>query len=257
MSRTAADFTATVRRRDPVIGYWLTLDSPMLAERLAGIGYDYVVLDAQHGELDGRAQQAALTAIDAAAGSVSLVRVEANLPTPIGRALDLGAAGVIVPLVDDAADAAAAVRAARYPPVGARSYGPLRSDLRIGPTPALADEAVLVLAMIETAAGLTNVEQIAATPGLDGVYVGPSDLSLGLGAVTPGHPAVTEEFEAALTRIRLACDRAGIAAGIHTPSGEVAAQRLAEGFAVVTVAHDVAHLVAAAASQLDVARGRS
>ena len=138
-------------------------------------------------------------------GSAGLVRVEANHATPIGRALDLGAAGVIVPLVNSADDAAAAVAAARYPPRGIRSYGPLRSDLRIGPTPAEVDDTVLVLAMIETADGLTNLEEIAATPGLDGVYVGPSDLSIGLGAAYPGDPAIADSF----TR-RLGADPGGV-----------------------------------------------
>lgn len=253
---TAAEFAARARRRDPVVGYWITLDSPVLTERLAGVGYDYVVLDAQHGELDGRAQLAGLLALDAAGGAAGLIRVEANDATPIGRALDLGAAGVIVPLINSATDAAAAVSAARYPPRGIRSYGPLRSDPRVGPTPAEVNATVLVLAMIETAGGLANVEAIAATPGLDGVYIGPSDLSLGLGAAFPGDPAVAEEFEAALTRIRAACEASGIIAGIHTPGGEVAARRLAEGFTLATVAHDVGHLVSAARDHLAVARRR-
>lgn len=254
---TAAEFTARARRREQVVGYWVTLDSPVLAERLAGIGYDYLVLDAQHGEFDGRGQLAGLLAVDAAAGAsgtAGLVRVEANHATPIGRALDVGASGVIVPLINTAEDAAAAVAAARYPPRGIRSYGPLRSDLRIGPAPAEVDATVLVLAMIETADGLANVEAIAATPGLDGVYVGPSDLSLGLGAAVPGDAAVADAFDAALARIRAACEQRGIIAGIHTPSGQAAAERLAEGFTLATVAHDVGHLVDTARQHLRVAR---
>jgi 4-hydroxy-2-oxoheptanedioate aldolase len=254
---TAAEFTARARRRESVVGYWMTLDSPVLAERLAGIGYDYVVLDAQHGELDGRGQLAGLLAVDAAAGAAGLVRVEANHPTPIGRALDLGAAGVIVPLINSAADAATAVAASRYPPLGGRSYGPLRSDLRVGPAPAEANATVLVLAMIETAAGLADAEAIAATPGLDGIYVGPADLSIGIGAAFPGDPAVAEAYEAALARIRAACAANGIIAGIHTPSGEVAAARLADGFTLATVAHDVSHLVEVARHHLVVARRRA
>ncbi|GAA3708653.1 aldolase/citrate lyase family protein [Microlunatus aurantiacus] len=251
---TAAAFADRARNHQPVVGYWMTLASPLLTERLAGVGYDYVVLDAQHGELDGRAQTAALIAVDAAAGASGLVRVEANHATPIGRALDAGAAGVIVPLVNSAEDAAAAVAASRYPPAGIRSFGPLRSDLRIGPAPTEANATVLVLAMIETSAGLHAVEEIAATPGLDGIYIGPSDLALGVGAAYPGDPAADDALAAALVLIREACEAAGIIAGIHTPSGEVAAQRLAEGFTLVTVAHDVGHLVSAAATHLETAR---
>lgn len=254
---TAAEFATRARRREPVTGYWITLDSPLLTERLAGLGYDYVVLDAQHGELDGRAQSVGLLAVDAAAGAAGLVRVEANHPTPIGRALDSGAAGVIVPLINSADEAAAAVAASRYPPLGIRSYGPLRSDLRIGPTPAEANETVLVLAMIETAAGYAAVEEIAAVPGLDGIYVGPADLSLGLGAAYPGDPAVRDVFDAALVRIREACAANGIIAGIHTPSGEAAAARLTEGFTLATVAHDLGHLLATARRHLADSRGTS
>jgi 4-hydroxy-2-oxoheptanedioate aldolase len=114
--------------------------------------------------------------------------------------------------------------------------------------------AVLVLAMIETPAGLEQVAEIAATPGLDGLYVGPNDLRLAVGGVTPEDPAVQDRLDAALVAVREACHAAGIAAGIFTPSGEVAAQRLAEGFTFVTVASDLTHLEQAAREHLAVAR---
>lgn len=257
---TAAEFAGRVRSRQRVLGYWVVLDAPAATERLASAGYDYLVLDAQHGLLDDRAVLAGLIAVDAAAsvpgasGSVGLVRVEANDPTPIGRALDAGAAGVIVPLVSSAAEARAAVRAARYPPEGVRSYGPMRSGLRIGPAPAASNAAVLVLAMIETAGGLAEVAQIAATPGLDGLFIGPSDLRLALGAATPDDPAHDGPLDAALTAVRGACDAAGIAAGIFTTSGEVAAQRLSEGFTFVAVSGDLAHVEQVARDHLAAAR---
>ena len=253
---SAADFAARVRRRETVIGYWVGLDSPASTERLARLGYDYVALDAQHGLFGYSGMLNALTAIDAAGGAVGLVRTAANDATAIGRALDAGAAGVIVPLVSSAADAAAAVRASRYPPTGVRSYGPMRSLLRIGPTPAQADRSVAVLAMIETAAGLADVEAIAATPGLDGLYVGPSDLTIALGGTGPADPAVADAFEAALARVRRACADNGIAAGLHTRSGAEAAARAAEGFTLLSVAGDITHLEDAARSHLDAARGR-
>ena len=152
----AAEFAAKVRRRETVVGYWIQLDSPASTERVARLGYDYVSLDAQHGLFGYSGMLAALTAIDAAGRAVGLVRVAANDATAIGRALDAGAAGVIAPLVNTAEDAAAAVAAGRYPPTGIRSYGPARSSMRIGPAPAEADSAVVVLAMIETAAGLAE-----------------------------------------------------------------------------------------------------
>jgi 4-hydroxy-2-oxoheptanedioate aldolase len=193
-------------------------------------------------------------AIEAGGSAVGLVRVEANNATPIGRALDAGAAGVIVPLVDTADDAARAVSAAKYPPLGIRSYGPMRSGLRVGPVPAVANDSTLVFAMIETPDGLANVESIAATPGLDGLYIGPSDLALAIGAAFPGDPAVQTEFDAALVRVREAAEAAGIIAAIHTANGDIAAQRLAEGFTVVTIASDLTHLEAIASTHLATAR---
>jgi 4-hydroxy-2-oxoheptanedioate aldolase len=253
---TAADFAARIRAHEPAVGYWAVLDSPMSTERVARLGYDYVCLDAQHGLLDYSGILSGLMAIDAGGRSAGLVRVEASELRLIGRALDGGAAGVIVPLVDTAQQAAAAVAATRYPPAGRRSYGPARSALRIGPRPADANATVLVFAMIETAEGLANVEAICATPGLDGVYVGPSDLCLAVGGAFPGDPAVAGQFERALEAVRQAAKAAGLAAGIHTSDGETAARRLAEGYTFASVASDLTHLEQAAAAHLRSARSR-
>ncbi|KDN77188.1 hypothetical protein DF19_13425 [Streptomyces olindensis] len=252
---TPAAFAAALRAREQLVGYWSVLDSPVSTERIARLGYDYVALDAQHGLLEYAGVLRSLTAIDTKGSTaVGLVRVEANDPSPIGKALDAGAAGVIVPLIDTARDAADAVAAVRYPPLGRRSYGPMRSGLRIGPHPADAHAQTVVLAMIETAEGLADVEAICATDGLDGVYVGPSDLRLALGGATSTDPALADEFEAALATVRTAAARAGIAAGIHTGDGASAAKRLAEGFTFATVACDLVHLEQAAAGHLTAAR---
>ncbi|WP_033319812.1 HpcH/HpaI aldolase family protein [Streptomyces yerevanensis] len=240
---TPTTFAAAIRARDPLVGYWSVLDSPVSTERIARLGYDYVALDAQHGLIDYAGVLASLTAIDTKGSTaVGLVRVEANDPMPIGKALDAGAAGVIVPLIDTPQDAAAAVAAVRYPPQGRRSYGPMRSALRIGPDPADAHEQTVVLAMIETAEGLKNVEEICATDGVDGVYIGPSDLRIALGGASSTDPTVADEFEAALVTVREAAAAAGIAAGIHNADGASAAKRLTEGFTYVTVASDLVHL---------------
>lgn len=186
----AGEFVRKLRARERAIGYWAMLDAPAAVERLGLVGYDYVCLDGQHGLFGYQGMLNGLIALDAAGGSAPIARVDANNPTSICRALDAGAVGVIVPLVDDAEQAAAAVAATRYPPEGVRSYGPARSALRIGPEPAAANEQVAVLAMIETPRGLANVERICATPGLDAVYIGPSDLRLAVGGAHPADPAV-------------------------------------------------------------------
>ncbi|WP_329380063.1 HpcH/HpaI aldolase family protein [Streptomyces sp. NBC_01716] len=252
---SALEFAHRVRTRQQAIGYWVVLDDPVATERLARLGYDYVAVDAQHGLIGYTGIRNAMLAIDAGATSAALVRVEQNDPFAIGRVLDAGATGVIVPLIDSADDAAAAVRATRYPPEGRRSYGPMRSQLRVGPKPAEANESVLVLAMIETPQGLDNVAEICATPGLDGIYVGPSDLRLAVGGETSTDPAVDEVFEQAVAKIAKAAETAGIAAGIHTPNGEIARRRLAQGYTFASVASDLTHLEQAARDHLSAARG--
>ncbi|APU12284.1 MULTISPECIES: HpcH/HpaI aldolase family protein [Actinoalloteichus] len=252
---SALDFARRIRGREQAVGYWVVLDDPIATERLARLGYDYVAVDAQHGLVGYEGIRNAMLAIDAGATSAAMVRVEQNDPFAIGRVLDAGATGVIVPLIDTAEDAAAAVRSTRYPPHGRRSYGPMRAQLRVGPTPAVSDEATLVLAMIETPEGLANVAEICATPGLDGVYVGPSDLRLAVGGATSTDPAVDGPFEEAVTRIAEAAAAAGIAAGIHTPGGEVARRRLAQGYTFASVACDLVHLEQAAKAHLSAARG--
>jgi 2-keto-3-deoxy-L-rhamnonate aldolase RhmA len=264
------NFAARLRAREQLVGYWVVLDSPPSTERIARVGYDYVVLDAQHGLLSTRGILDGLMAIDVAGAgrgavgvgeganagaTVGLVRVEANNATPIGRALDAGATGVIVPLVDSGEDAAFAVRAAKYPPGGIRSFGPTRAGLRIGPVPAESDAATVVLAMIETASGLANVEEICATPGLDGIYVGPSDLCLAIGGKFPGDPDVADEFEAAIKHIAEVAAAAGVAAGIHNHDGASAKARLAQGYTYATVSSDIDHLQGVAAEHLAVVKG--
>lgn len=250
---SAASFAAKARSHEPVVGYWVVLDSPVSTERVARLGYDYVALDAQHGLMGYSGWLHGLMAIDAA-GAAGIVRVPSNNAALIGQALDAGAAGVIVPLINNAEEAAAAVRAVRYPPHGMRSYGPMRSALRIGPKPAEADATVLCLAMIETPEGLANVKEICAVPGIDGVYIGPSDLCLAVGGKFPNDPDVAEDFNAALVTIREAAQAAGVIAAIHTASGEIARQRIGEGFTFVTVASDLTHLEAVAADHLSTAR---
>jgi 4-hydroxy-2-oxoheptanedioate aldolase len=254
---TALDFARRIRNRQQTIGYWVVLDDPVATERLARLGYDYVAIDAQHGLLGYDGVRNAILAIDAGGRSAAVVRVEQNDPFAIGRVLDAGASGVIVPLVDDVEQAESAVVATRYPPRGRRSYGPMRSQLRVGPTPADANEAVVCLAMIETPQGLENAEKICRVDGLDGVYVGPSDLRLAVGGSSPTDPTVEETFEAAVQHVAETARASGVAAGIHTPDGETAAGRLAQGYTFATVACDLVHLEKAAARHLDAARSNA
>ena len=252
---SANDFATRLRNRERIVGYWSVIDSPVSTEWLAHVGWDYIALDLQHGLIGYDGMVRGLQAVDSAAGPAGVVRVEANDPTYIGKALDAGARMVIVPLVDTAEDAARAVSATRYPPVGIRSYGPMRSQLRVGPVPADANRDTAVVAMIETPNGLANVEAICGVPGLDGVYVGPSDLRLAVGGASTTDVSVDDAFETALVRVQRAAAAAGIAAGIHTAAGADAARRLAQGYTFATVSSDLVHLKIASAQHLKLALG--
>jgi 4-hydroxy-2-oxoheptanedioate aldolase len=234
----------------PTFGLWVAIPASIIPEMAAAAGYDYVCIDLQHGLSDEWTMVSMLQA--AAAGTSPLVRPAWNEPGLIMRALDLGAAGVIVPLVGSRAEAERAVAACRYPPEGTRSYGPSRAELVLGSSaPAELAAAALCFVMIETKGGLDQVEDIAATPGLDGLYIGPSDLSLALGLMprTGG-----QALEAAITRVREAAHAHGLIAGMHCANGEAARARAAEGFELVTVAVDSRLFRATIAHELSVAR---
>jgi 4-hydroxy-2-oxoheptanedioate aldolase len=245
---------------EAAFGLWAGIPSSLVAELGAAAGYDYVCVDLQHGMGD-EATMISMFQATQAAGSVPLARLAWNEPWLIMRALDLGAIGVIVPLIDNAAEAARAVAACRYPPVGRRSYaGSVRASLVIGSaSPDDMGGQVLCLAMIETRQGLDNVEEIAATPGLDGLYIGPSDLSLALGLPPHGlvvpasedRPALAEAIE----RIRQAAAANGLLVGIQCSSGTAAARYAADGFQVVTVTADIGAFAAAISAELSAARG--
>lgn len=229
----------------PVVGLWASIDSSVTAEAAAAAGADYVVVDEQHGVVDPTGMAAMLQAIQLG-GAAPLVRVARNDPWLIGHALDLGALGVIVPMVDDGEQAARALTACRYAPGGVRSHGVVRGERETAP---------LCLVMIETRAGLEHLDEIAATPGLDGIYIGPSDLALSLGLEPTRrleHPPVLEAIE----RIRARCAEAGLIAGLHCLTPEDAARFSGQGFGLITAGGDLTYLRDALARALATARGR-
>ena len=225
-------------------------------ELLCAARPDYVCIDRQHGLADLAALVPMLAAAEAA-GATPLVRVPRNDPADIGKVLDAGARGVIVPLVNDASEAARAARACRYPPEGNRSYGPVRASVVLGTgDPVALGREVSCIVMIETREGLANAEEIAATSGIDGIYIGPADLALSLG-LTPTFDVVEPAHAEAVARIKDACKRHGIAAGIHTASAEVAEEHARSGFDMVTAGTDATLLADAARARLGTIRGGS
>jgi 4-hydroxy-2-oxoheptanedioate aldolase len=238
---TSADLRTAIEGGRSLLGLWATIPSSLTAEAAAASGVDYVVVDEQHGAIDRGLLVSMLQAI-AIGGAVPLVRVARLDPWVIGSALDLGAAGVIVPMVETAEQATAAVAACRYAPAGHRSWGPLRADLALGSArPADLGEGPLCLVMIETRVGLEAVEEIVRTPGLDGIYIGPSDLALTFG-LEPTRRLEHRPVLDAIERVRTSCGTAGVIAGLHCLGGEDAARYAAPGFAMVTVGGDLTFL---------------
>jgi 4-hydroxy-2-oxoheptanedioate aldolase len=227
------------------IGLWATIPSPVTAELAGRSGADYVVVDQQHGAVGPGDLLVLLQAIQGA-GTPALVRVGSHDPWVIGHALDLGAEGVIVPLVDGPEEAAAIVAACRYAPAGRRSWGRVRGE---------AVEEPLVLVMIETRAGLEAVDAIVGTEGLDGGYIGPSDLSLGLGGAPAPRLEDPKVLEAIAT-IRAAAEFAQRLCGLHCLDAEDAAGFAAAGFAMVTAGGDAGFLHTTLAEAVATARGR-
>lgn len=227
---------------------WCALSDSLAAEIVARSGVDLIVFDLQHGGID---EPDLLGLLQAAQPHVpAFVRLRAVDPAQVTRVLDLGADGVVVPLVDGPEDARAVVDAALYPPAGRRSYGPVRAALRHGPGyRERVAEHVHVIAMIETRAGLEAVEAIAAVPGLTGLFVGPADLGLamGWGPQTDGdHP----EYLAARARIVAAAHAHGLSVGLHGDDPAAARAALADGIDWVVVASDTRLLAAGAAARV-------
>ena len=236
------------------IGAWLTLGSEVSAEVAARSGFDYVCLDNQHGALDFRSSVSMVQAV-LAGGGLPICRVPWNEPGIIAKMLDAGCEGVIVPMVNTAEEAAAVVRAGRYPPMGARSYGPVMAGLRRADHHVWAEAGIALIPMIETAEALGNIDAILAVPGIDAVYIGPADLSFSLG-LQPQNNDGNELFDAALAAVVAACGRAGVVPGIHA-TASLAARRIEQGFRMITVSNDMVTLRSGLTHDVAVARGAS
>ena len=249
--------TDAVRTRwaagEPAFALWLLLEGAGAAATAAAAGPDAVVVDLQHGRATIQDLPHVLAAIEPTE-AVPFVRASWNDPAELMRVLDLGARGVICPMVGSRAEAEAFVVACRYPPAGTRSYGPIRATFGAGREQTEAAEAsILLFAMIETADGLAAVDEIAATPGLDGLFVGPADLSLATGLETFAD-LTDPELLKLLDPIVEAADRHGIVAGVHAPAPPRAAEMAARGFRLVSCAVDEDLLGAGAADAVRVAR---
>lgn len=240
----------------PAINGWLSTSSPFVAEIMAAQGYDSLSIDCQHGFVSYEAATGMLQAMRAS-GVVPMVRVPWLDPGDIMKALDAGAYGIICPMINNRAEAERLVSYMRYPPFGARSFGPTRASFAAGTDYGQhADNEVLALAMIETAEAMENLEDIVSTPGLDGVYIGPADLTLGLtGRKYPtGFDREEPEMVEAIQLVLAKAKAAGIRACLHCGTPDYAAKAIGWGFDLVTISNDVRLL--AGAAQLSVLQAR-
>lgn len=228
---------------------WCSIGSAYSAEVLAAAGYDAVTVDLQHGMFGVEAAIGMLQAISAQAAT-PMVRVPALDDALIMKMLDAGAYGVICPMIEMAGQAAQLVAACRYPPRGIRSFGPARGLLHGGTDYVEhADNTVLAWAMIETRAGLAEIDGITAVPDLDAIYIGPSDLASDLGVPIGAYP-LPDALDEAINRIIDVAHGAGQRVGIFCGNEDMAVDMIGRGVDLVTVRNDVGLLREATAQVL-------
>ena len=233
--------------KTPVINGWLSIASPFSAEIMAAQGFDSITIDVQHGAVDYTDLLPMYQAMKASPVTL-MARVPWLDPAAIMKSLDAGAMGIICPMINNRAEAEAFASYMRYPPHGQRSYGPTRAlyayegyDLKV-------NEEVLAIAMIETGEGYENLEAIASTPGIDGIYVGPSDLTLGTeqGRLPEGLDREEPEMIERIQRIAAVCKENDIFACIHCMTADYAARAVGWGYDLTTVGGDVRFMATAA-----------
>lgn len=241
-------------RGEVAIGGWLAINSSFSAELMAHQGFDWLCVDTQHGATD---YAQAFTMLQAISNTPTMpfARVPWNEPSIIMKFLDAGAHGIIVPMIETREDAEKAVWAMRYPPQGMRSSGPFRAALYGGADyfEHANDQLVLAL-MIETPKALENLDEIAGVPGVDALYIGPSDLSQALG-LGPRYNADNPQHAETVLKIRDAALRHGKIPGVHTNGSALSNRYIRDGFKMVMLTADTGCMVASAKSELEAIQG--
>ena len=235
----AATFRSRLVAHETLYGAWSVIPSALSVRLLAAAGLDYVVIDLQHGGA-AEADLPAMTSAIRLAGATPIARVRHAHTADIGRALDLGCEGVIAPNIDSAAQARQVAGAVRYPPVGYRSVGGV-----------LAGAEPFCLVMAESADAVADLEATLAVDGVDGLYVGPGDLSRSLGCeLDPDDPVLNRTLQ----RIWMACAAAGKPVGVHATDGAVARRYRDAGCTLITTAVDATAITRDTAAQFSLAR---
>ena len=243
------------RAGKPIINSWLAVPSSFSAEVMAQQGWDSLTIDMQHGLIDYSNAISMLQAISSTE-TIPMARVNWNEPGQIMKILDAGCYGIICPMVSNRKEAENFVQACQYPPKGYRSFGPIRASIYGGSDYAInANEEILKLAMIETKEALEKLDEILDTPNLDGIYVGPADLSLAVDE-EPGFdkPENTKAYKEIL-RILESAKKRNLLAGLHNGTPEYAQKMLNKGFNLVTVGSDSRFIASGAKSDLEKLKG--
>jgi 4-hydroxy-2-oxoheptanedioate aldolase len=238
----------------PALGVWVSTGDPYVVESLGRAGFDWVLIDMQHGMgIDVRRAVACLQALSGTE-AVALVRLPWNQPEYFQWVLDAGAQGVLVPLVNAPEDARRAVQACRYPPLGNRSFGPNRARLYDPDYFERANDEVVLLVQVETREAVEQAEAIARVEGVDALYIGPADLAISMG-LPPGLDVQDPAHVAACRRVLEAARAAGKAAGIHCAGPEEVVRRFQEGWVFCPAGSDIGFVNAGARRAVEVVRG--
>lgn len=228
------------------IGGWVTIGHPTMTEIMGMVGFDWILLDCEHGPLSFETAQLLLQGMNGSE-AVPFIRVADSDPAMIKRALDIGTMGVIVPLVNDREAAERAVKAVKYPPQGIRGIGlPRANQYGVGLEEyiARANDEIMTIVQIEHADAVENLEDIVTVPGIDMLFVGPVDLAGSYGhVVVSGEPPA--EVKRAVDKIIATAQRVGIPLGCWSPNVEIANQRIAQGFQFVGISTDNLLLISA------------
>lgn len=245
-------FRRRLREGRPMIGALVQMPLPEVAELFAEAGYDWLFVDLEHTPSDARSALELIVAVDHRVPCV--VRVPWNDEAYIKKALDIGATGVIVPLVNSVEEARVAVARCKYPPTGVRSVGVTRAQrfgLDLERYMREADDDIAVIVQIEHVRAVESIDAILDVPGIDAVFVGPFDLSGSMGR--PGH-IDDPEVRAAIARVITACESRGIARAIYAHTPEHAQRYLAQGYQVIGLCTD--YILLARAAQASIAAVR-
>ena len=258
MAIPAFTLARRLRAGETVFSGWCGLPYPIVAETIGRDGFTAVTLDSQHGLWDVSAILAGIAAVRQG-GAAPVVRVPVGDFALVSRVLDFGAEGIIAPMINTAADARAFAAAAKYPPIGERSWGPHRATTLAGLTDQSvylreANDHVITLAMIETGTALAHLEAIVETPGIDGLFLGPSDLSIALSQGQHLNP-LSKEVDRELDRIVAAAQKTGKIPGAYCHSPERAVALAKRGLRFLAVMSDLAMLRAGAAAAMKVLKG--